>query len=74
MHGYKLPINCTRTRSDGRGMVRAQGPLLIDTFVRGNYSLDTNAMLVGFLPQIAEAERFLGNATGSDALLRVNHA
>jgi hypothetical protein len=53
----------------GLGLVRSKGSLLIDTFVRANYSTDTNAMLAGFLlPEMADAEESLGNSTGAEQL------
>ena len=42
---------------------------MIDVFIRANYTLDSNAMLVGFLREFSDAEEAVGNITGS-VLLR----
>ena len=59
-------------------LLRAPGPLMIDVFLRSNYTADSNAMIVGFLGEFAEAEAALGNATGAatlrDVAMRVSHA
>ena len=49
---------------------RAQvpGSLMIDVFLRANFTTDTNAQLVGFFDTFADAEAFVGNATGAAAL------
>ena len=39
----------------------APGSLMIDVFIRNNYTSDSNAMVVGFLRDFAEAERAVGN-------------
>lgn len=44
-------------------LVFAPGSLMIDVFIRNNYTSDTNAMVVGFLREFAAAERLLGNET-----------
>jgi hypothetical protein len=49
-------------------LMKAPGSLMIDVFLRGNYSSDSNAMVVGFLDEFAEAEDAVGNATGATAL------
>lgn len=47
------------------GLLRTRGSLMIDVFIRHNFTADTNAMMVGFLQEFAEAERAVGNATGA---------
>lgn len=49
-------------------LLLAPGSLMIDVFIRGNYTLDSNAMIVGFLNEFADAEEAIGNATGATAL------
>lgn len=49
-------------------MIDAPGSLMIDVFVRANFTADSNAMMIGFLRQFAEAEYVVGNATGGDKL------
>ena len=49
-------------------LLLAPGSLMIDVFIRGNYTADSNAMMVGFLTEFAEAEAAVGNATGASAL------
>jgi hypothetical protein len=49
-------------------LVFAPGSLMIDVFVRNNFTADTNAMLVGFATDFAAAERRVGNSTGAVAL------
>ena len=41
---------------------------MIDVFLRANFTTDTNAQLVGFFDTFADAEAFVGNATGAAAL------
>jgi hypothetical protein len=50
-------------------LLLAPGSLMIDVFIRQNYTADSNAMLVSFLREFADAEAAMGNATGA-ALLR----
>ena len=50
-------------------LVNAPGSLMIDVFIRANFTADSNAMIVGFLREFAEAEDAVDNATGA-ALLR----
>lgn len=40
------------------------GSLMIDVFIRNNFTSDTNAMLVGFFEEFAAAEYAVGNITG----------
>jgi len=47
------------------GMFNVPGPLWIDTFIRQNFTSDTNGMMVRLLREFAEAEEFLGNTTGA---------
>ena len=49
-------------------MVFAPGSLMIDVFIRNNYTSDSNAMVVSFLKDFAEAERAVGNATRATEL------
>lgn len=42
-------------------MIRAPGPLWIDTLIRENYTSDTNAVMVKMLKELANAEQYLGN-------------
>ena len=49
-------------------LLLAPGSLMVDVFVRQNYTADSNAMMVGFLNEFADAEEAVGNATGAAAL------
>eukprot|EP00730_Choanoeca_flexa_P003156 TRINITY_DN11310_c0_g1_i3.p1 TRINITY_DN11310_c0_g1~~TRINITY_DN11310_c0_g1_i3.p1 ORF type:complete len:844 (+),score=181.87 TRINITY_DN11310_c0_g1_i3:336-2534(+) len=49
-------------------MLYAPGSLMIDVFIRNNYTSDSNAMMVGFLREFAEAELLVGNTTGAELL------
>lgn len=49
-------------------MLLAPGSLMIDVFIRQNYTSDSNAMMVGFLNEFADAEEAIGNTTGAAAL------
>ena len=51
-------------------LMLAPGSLMIDVFIRANFTTDSNAMVVGFLREFAEAEAAVGNATGAKALLQ----
>ena len=42
-------------------LIFAPGSLMIDVFIRNNYTSDSNAMVVGFLKDFANAERLVGN-------------
>jgi hypothetical protein len=46
------------------GLFNAPGPLWIDTFIRANYTSDTNAAMIMLCELMADAEGFLGNASG----------
>jgi hypothetical protein len=50
------------------GLAKAPGSLMIDVFIRNNFTADTNAMLVGFFHDFGEAEEAVGNATGAVSL------
>jgi len=52
-------------------MVNAPGLLWIDTFIRKNFTSDTNAMFVYLLKRFAAVETFVGNSTGANAYLRM---
>lgn len=49
-------------------LANVPGSLMIDVFLRSNFTTDTNAQLVGFFKAFADAEEFCGNATGAFAL------
>jgi len=49
-------------------LLKAPGPLMIDVFLRSNFTADSNAMVVGFLREFAEAEDAVGNGTGAASL------
>ena len=49
-------------------MLDAPGSLMIDVFIREHYTSDSNAMMVGFLNEFADAEQAVGNTTGAAAL------
>jgi hypothetical protein len=49
-------------------LLYAPGSLMIDVFIRNNYTSDSNAMVVGFLREFAAAERYVGNTTRADDL------
>lgn len=49
-------------------MAFVPGSLMIDVFIRNNFTSDTNAELVGFFQEFADAEDALGNHTGAQAL------
>ena len=55
-------------------LAKVPGSLMIDVFLRSNYTSDTNAMLVGFLREFAEAEEFVGNSTGAASLRSLSDA
>lgn len=42
-------------------LIYAPGSLMIDVFIRNNYTSDSNAMVVGFLRDFAAAERYIGS-------------
>jgi len=46
-------------------LLKSPGSLMIDVFIRNNYTTDTNAMAVGFLRDFADAEEATGNSTGA---------
>lgn len=50
------------------GLIAAPGSLFIDVFYRGNFTSDSNAMLVSFFREFADAERVIGNTTGATKL------
>jgi len=76
LHGYMPKL---RTASaflfdmiqPGVNLLKAPGSLMIDVFIRNNFSTDTNAMAVGFLYDFADAEEAVGNATGATHLRTV---
>lgn len=50
------------------GLYSASGSLMIDVFIRSNFTADTNAVAVGFWREFADAEEAVGNRTGARAL------
>jgi hypothetical protein len=48
-------------------LLLAPGSLMVDVFVRQNYTADSNAMMVGFLNEFADAEEAVGNSECSDS-------
>lgn len=49
-------------------LILAPGSLMIDVFIRNNYTTDSNAMVVGFLREFASAERLVGNSSRAEEL------
>lgn len=49
-------------------LLYAPGSLMIDVFIRNNYTSDSNAMVVGFLKDFAQVERIYGNMTRANEL------
>eukprot|EP00055_Hartaetosiga_balthica_P004148 m.10318 g.10318 ORF g.10318 m.10318 type:complete len:814 (-) comp3651_c0_seq2:140-2581(-) len=49
-------------------LLDAPGSLMIDVFIRSNFTSDSNAMIVGLLREFAEAEELVGNYTGATLL------
>lgn len=49
-------------------LLDAPGSLMIDVFIRNNFTTDTNAMAVGFLREFALAEAAVGNMSGYEML------
>jgi len=41
---------------------------MIDVFIREHFTSDSNAMMVGFLREFADAEEAVGNITGATSL------
>jgi hypothetical protein len=50
------------------GLANVPGSLMIDVFLRSNFTSDTNAQLVGFFQEFADAEEAVGNSTGAATL------
>jgi hypothetical protein len=65
----KAAAFCFQLIDPAMGLMKAPGSLMIDVFIRANYTADSNAMVVGFLREFAEAEAAVGNASGASALL-----
>jgi hypothetical protein len=53
------------------GLLDAPGSLFIDVFYREHFTSDSNAMAVGFFREFADAEEFVGNASGAQHLRQV---
>jgi hypothetical protein len=49
-------------------MIVAPGSLMIDVFIRANFTSDSNAMMVGFMKDFAEVERAVGSVDIANAL------
>ena len=45
---------------------------MVDVFKRWDFTSDTNAMLVGFFQEFADAEESAGNATGAETLRKLS--
>jgi hypothetical protein len=60
--------------SDNMNLVLANvpGSLMVDVFLRNNFTTDSNAMLVGFFREFADAEEFVGNSTGASDLRKLS--
>jgi hypothetical protein len=52
-------------------LLNAPGSLYIDVFIRQNFTSDSNAMIVQFFRDFAEAERSVGNFTGAKTLRKL---
>ena len=55
-------------------LLLAPGSLMVDVFIRQNYTADSNAMMVGFLAEFADAEEAVGNVTGAASLRNESQA
>jgi hypothetical protein len=55
-----------------QGLFTTSGSLMIDVFLRANFTTDTNAVAVGFWREFADAEEAVGNATGAVALRKLS--
>jgi len=55
-------------KDDTKKLALVPGSLMVDVFLRSNFTSDTNAMLIGFFREFADAELAVGNTTGSAAL------
>ncbi len=66
----EIPPLSTRAEhaSAGETLASVPGSLMIDVFLRNNFTTDTNAMLVGFFQEFAAAEEYVGNNTGAERL------
>ena len=51
------------------GLYNAPGSLQIDTFIRQNYTADSNAASIILCELFADAEAYLGNTTGANFYL-----
>ena len=51
------------------GLLNAPGSLMIDVFIRGNFTADSNAMMAGFLKEFANAEIAVDNQPRADQLV-----
>ena len=55
-----------------RHLLKAPGSLMIDVFIRGNFTADSNAMMVGFLTEFAAAEAAVGNLARAEELRQLS--
>ena len=49
-------------------LLNAPGSLMVDVFIRANFTADSNAMMVGFLLDFAEVEDIVGSKTRAEEL------
>lgn len=64
----KAAYFCLNLVDSKMNLLSAPGSLMIDVFLRTNYTSDSNAMMVGFLREFADVEEFVGNVTGAAVL------
>lgn len=57
-----------------RKLVKVGGPLFIDVFIRRGYTLDSNAMLLHLLPEMAAVAEFCGNGADAERYSRMARA
>mmetsp|Transcript_24693 Transcript_24693/g.49106 ORF Transcript_24693/g.49106 Transcript_24693/m.49106 type:complete len:883 (-) Transcript_24693:20-2668(-) len=55
-----------------KSLVQVPGSLMVDVFKRWDFTSDTNAMLVGFFQEFADAEESAGNVTGAESLRKLS--
>jgi hypothetical protein len=54
------------------GLFNVPGPLWIDTFIRANYTSDTNAGMILLLNLMEDVERSVGNSTGGTCVVAIH--
>jgi len=62
---------CTGLIEPETGMLYAPGSLMIDCFLRENYTTDSNVMMPRFARDFALVEDFMGNSSGAIALRNI---